>query len=158
MRTCSEVAGFIESETRALLTRLDSLQLLSYRIPAVRAASVDPAASEAIDRHIVVAKRELRALARRTVTTAGQRREHQREQQLVRNYSLLRLRFMATLNQLDIFADAVSQRAESDYGVWLAGLDAVARDALRIPGVPTPPPLVVYLDRGAGAAIRRHKR
>ncbi|MCK6589737.1 MAG: hypothetical protein L6Q76_19370, partial [Polyangiaceae bacterium] len=55
----------------------------------------------------------------------------------------------------DLFADALSQRSEPDTGIWLAGLDAVARDALEMPGVYEAPPVICYLDRGAGAAIRR---
>ena len=60
------------------------------------------------------------------------------------------------LSQFDIFADALVQRTEHDNGVRLAGLDVVAADALRVPGAPfEPPPVICYLDRGHGAAIRR---
>jgi len=40
-------------------------------------------------------------------------------------------------------------------GVWLSGLDAAAADALAMPGYYASPPVVCYLDRGMGAAIRR---
>jgi hypothetical protein len=59
------------------------------------------------------------------------------------------------LTQLDIFSEAMTQRSEADTGVWLSGLDEVARDALRLPGFFEPPPVLCYLARGPGAAIRR---
>ena len=41
-------------------------------------------------------------------------------------------------------------------GVWIAGLDDLAADALRVPNqVVAAPPMICYLDRGLGAAIRR---
>jgi hypothetical protein len=41
-------------------------------------------------------------------------------------------------------------------GVWIAGLDDVAADALALPGgYYQPPPVVCYVDRGHGGAIRR---
>ena len=49
-----------------------------------------------------------------------------------------------------------TQRSEHETGVFLAGLDMVAKDALDVPGMPYEmPPLVCYLQRGQGAAIRR---
>jgi hypothetical protein len=48
------------------------------------------------------------------------------------------------------------QRTEHENGVRLAGLDVVAADALRVSGALfEPPPVICYLDRGHGAAIRR---
>ena len=70
--------------------------------------------------------------------------------------TLLRLQFNTVLDQLDIFADVLSQRSEHEAGVWLAGLDAVAADALALADrYFEPPPIVTYLDRGHGGAIRR---
>ena len=59
------------------------------------------------------------------------------------------------LTQFDIFADVLSQRSEHDTGVWLSGLDVVAADALALPDYYEAPPVICYLDRGHGAAIRR---
>ena len=39
--------------------------------------------------------------------------------------------------------------------MWLSGLDVVAADALALPGYYDPPPVICYLDRDIGAAIRR---
>jgi hypothetical protein len=68
---------------------------------------------------------------------------------------MLRLGFNVVLTQLDVFSEAMTQRSETDTGVWLSGLDEVARDALRLPGYFEPPPVICYLARGPGAAIRR---
>jgi hypothetical protein len=66
------------------------------------------------------------------------------------------MRFNLVLSQFDIFADVMTQRSEHGTGVWLAGLDALAADALALPGgYYDPPPVVCYVDRGHGAAIRR---
>jgi hypothetical protein len=73
-----------------------------------------------------------------------------------RRFSFLRLRFNAVLTEFDTFADVLSQRSELETGAWLAGLDVVAADALALPDrFYEVPPVICYLDRGAGAAIRR---
>ena len=59
------------------------------------------------------------------------------------------------LVQFDMFADVVTQRSENETGVWLSGLDVVAADALALPGYYDAPPVICYLDRDIGAAIRR---
>ena len=48
-----------------------------------------------------------------------------------------------------------AQRSEHEHGTWLGGLDVLAADALALPGYYDAPPVICYLDRGAGAAIRR---
>ena len=69
---------------------------------------------------------------------------------------LIRVRFNEVLSQLDLFSDAITQRSEHETGVFLSGLDALAADALRVPGADLRlPELICYLDRGPGAAIRR---
>jgi hypothetical protein len=72
-----------------------------------------------------------------------------------RRFTLLRLRFNAVLTQLDLFANALVQRSEHEHGIWLGGLDVAAAEALALPGYYEAPPVICYLDRGAGAAIRR---
>jgi len=68
----------------------------------------------------------------------------------------LKLRFNSILDQLDIFADVLSQRAEHEVGIWLSGLDVLAEDGLAVgKDLYEAPSLMVYLDRGHGAAIRR---
>lgn len=71
-------------------------------------------------------------------------------------YAVLKLQFNALLDQFDIFADVVSQRGENETGIWVAGLDVFAKDALRMNRfLLEAPPMICYLDRGHGAAIRR---
>ena len=73
-----------------------------------------------------------------------------------RRFSMLRLRFNATLAQLDIFAAVLTQRSEQETGIWLAGLDVLAADGLLLPGnYYKMPGMICYLDRSHGAAIRR---
>lgn len=77
-------------------------------------------------------------------------------EELQGRFALLKLRFNDLLDELDIFADVTSQRSEHDTGVWVAGLDVLAADALNIKGdYFTPPPVICYLERGHGAAIRK---
>jgi hypothetical protein len=76
--------------------------------------------------------------------------------QVQRRFTFLRLRFNAVLTQFDIFASVMTQRSQSEVGVWLSGLDVASADAISLAGeYYTPPPIVCYLDRGHGAAIRR---
>ena len=72
-----------------------------------------------------------------------------------RRYVFLRLRFNVVLTQFDLFSDVITQRSENETGVWLSGLDVVAGDALALPGYYKSPPIICYLDRDIGAAIRR---
>ena len=72
-----------------------------------------------------------------------------------RRFTVLRLEFNRVLTHVDIFSEALSQRSEPDTGVCLSGLEVVARDALALPGYLSPPPVLCYLARGPGAAIRR---
>ena len=76
--------------------------------------------------------------------------------QLQRRFVVLKLHFNTALSQLDLFAEAISQRSEHETGVWLAGLDVAAQDALvlaeRYYDVP---PIVCHLHRGIGGVIRR---
>ena len=73
-----------------------------------------------------------------------------------RRFTIVRLRFNDVLSQFDLFSELITQRSEHDTGVWLAGLDVLATDALCLPGGYFEPPQVVcYLARGPGAAMRR---
>ena len=52
-----------------------------------------------------------------------------------RRFTLLRLMFNNVLTQFDVFADVMTQRSERGNGVWLAGLDVLAEDALVAAGL-----------------------
>lgn len=147
----------IEQEARALLTRLDRLKPFALQMPMVPAAAISPAAQTAIENHLSLAKRKLRALAQEfLVWLRSQSGKKALPAEAQRRFALLRLRFNLLLSQLDIFADVIVQRSEHENGVWVAGLDEVAADALKLPGdYYQAPPMICYLDRGHGAAIRR---
>jgi hypothetical protein len=146
----------LAQEARALLTRLKRVKPFALHETAVPAAGISPMAQIAIERYLAGGRQELRQLVyafMRWLQTHNGRRPTPAEAQ--RRFTLLRLRFNAVLSQFDIFADALAQRSEHDTGIWLSGLDAVAADALTLPGYYQAPPVICYLDRGAGAAIRR---
>jgi len=149
-------ASTLMLEARALLTRLARLQPFTLVMPMVGAARVSDDASIAIEQHLMSGRRALRRRVRdyiRWLTSDGRRATAAEAQ---RRFSFLRLRFNAALTQFDIFADALSLRAEIGNGVWLGGLDVAAECALSLDSKDyDPPPVLTYLDRGHGAAIRR---
>jgi hypothetical protein len=135
---------------------LDRIKPFALHEVMVPAANISPAAQAAVDRYLARGRRQLRVLVRGfldSLDSAEARRASPAEVQ--RRFTVLRLRFNTVLTQFDLFADALSQRSELDTGVWLAGLDMVAADALALPGYIEAPPVLCYLDRGMGAAIRR---
>jgi hypothetical protein len=144
-------------EARALLTRLARVKTVSGTLPMVPDAAPGRRALRAIDRHLTARKRYIRQAVDKYLDwlkTAAQ--ADVTPEQMNRQFTIVRLKFNAVLDQLDIFSDVITQRSEHDYGIWLAGLDQAARDALHTPTVQyDAPPLMCYLDRGHGAAIRR---
>jgi hypothetical protein len=150
-------ASTLEMEARALVTRLSRAKPFALIMPMLAAANVGAVTSGSIERYLMKGRRELRRLAKAYLGWLKSRAGRQSSAaEAQRRLSFLRLKFNAVLTQLDIFADALTQRGEHDNGVWLAGLDVVAADALVLPGRPfEPPPVMIYLDRGHGAAIRR---
>ena len=147
---------FMAQETRALLTRLARVKSFALNETMVPAAALSPAAQSAIERFLAVGRRELHQMAgeyRQWLESGAGSRTPPAE--LQRRFSILRLRFNATLAQFDTFADVVTQRSEHETGVWLSGLDVAAADALALPEYYAAPPVICYLDRGHGAAIRR---
>ena len=156
MELLSPASLFLDQEARALLTRLERVKPFSLQMTSVLAAAVSPGAQTAIESYLAKGRCALRELVLRFIrwlrTADGQAAAPAAAQS---RFSILRMRFNAILSQFDIFADALVQRSEHDYGIWLGGLDAVAADALELPGYYETPPVVCYLDRGHGAAIRR---
>lgn len=152
----SRALEMLAQEARALLTRLKRIKPFALYESAVPAASISPNAQIAIERRLADGRRELRqqvyAFLRWLQSSRSQRPTPAEAQ---RRYTFLRLRFNAVLSQFDIFADALTQRSEHETGIWLSGLDALATDALALPAYHPVPPVLCYLDRGGGAAIRR---
>ena len=153
----SPARSLVENEARALLVRLGRVRPFALRQTMVPAAAVPPALLSAIDRYLIGGRRKVRqmvlAFIRWLRSPAGQVTSPELAQ---RRFSLLRMRFNVALAHLDIFAAVLTQRSEQETGIWLAGLDIVAADALALSGnYYKTPGLICYLDRSHGAAIRR---
>lgn len=156
MELLPPTSWLLEQEARALLTRLDRVKPFALQMTSVLAAAVSPGAQTAIEQYLAQGRRVLRELIHRflgwlrhPLGRAAPPAEAQGR------FTLLRLRFNSILAQFDIFADALVQRSEHDHGIWLGGLDVAAAEALELPGYFEAPPVICYLDRGHGAAIRR---
>jgi hypothetical protein len=153
----SAAFALIEQEARALLERLAGLKPFALQMTMVMAAAVSPAAQSAIENHLMAARGNLRALVEDFLRwlRSGEGRLATPEQ-AQRRFTLVRLRFNTLISQFDIFADVLAQRSEHETGVWIAGLDDLAADALKLTGeYYEAPPVICYVDRGHGAAIRR---
>ena len=149
-------ASFLEREARALLTRLDRVHPFALQNTMVPAAGLMPVSQVAIERYLLTGRRRLRGQVHsylRWLRTVGRSAT---PVEMQRRFTILRLRFNVALSQLDLFAEAISQRSEHDLGVWLSGLDVAAQDALALPlRFFDPPPIICFLHRGMGGAIRR---
>jgi hypothetical protein len=149
-------AWLIEQEALALLSRLDRVRPFAVHETMVPAAALAPPAQSAVERFLLGGRRALQQRVHaflRWLNGPG-RTALPAEQQ--RRFTLIRLQFNDVLSQFDLFTEVVTQRSEHETGVWLSGLDALAADALALPGsYLDPPPVVCYLARGPGAAIRR---
>jgi hypothetical protein len=141
---------WLVSEAEALEARLGRLRPLSLEEQRSPSAEVDPRAMLAIERHLGARVSTLKGQLRHFAPAAHAASPVEGQRLL----TLLRQRFNLLLADYDIFSDALAQRSQPTHGPWLAGLDALAEDALQVDGL-SPPPLICYLDRGRGAAIRR---
>lgn len=145
----------LDQEARSLLARLARIKPFVLNEPMLLAASLLPPAQVAIEHFLAKGRRELRQRVesfRQWLQASGRNSTPEEAQ---RRFTFLRLRFNAVLTQLDLFSQVITQRSESDNGVWMSGLDVVSADALALPGYYQAPPVICYLDRGIGAAIRR---
>jgi hypothetical protein len=146
----------LEQESRALLSRLDRVKPFALQETMVPAANLLPPAQLAIENYLLDGRRKLRSQVTDLIDwLAGPGRSATPADQQ-RRFTVIRLAFNTSLAQLDMFSDAITQRSETETGVWLSGLDVAAQDALQLTGrFYDPPPVVCYLDRGLGGAIRR---
>jgi len=145
----------LDQEARALLARLDRVKPFVLTEPMLLAASLLPAAQIEIERFLAKGRRELKRRVRDYMSWLHGEGGQASPEDLQRRFVFLRLRFNAVLSQLDLFNQVITQRSENEQGVWLSGLDVVAADALSLPEYYEAPPVICYLDRGVGAAIRR---
>src|SRR6185436_19774497 len=148
---------FLVNEAESLLSRLKQMKPFSLNMPMVLAAGISDKAMQGITNLLLGGYKELKKRINDYSNWVRSSLNSQATtQQAQARFSILKLRFNALLDQLDIFADVLSQRAEHDTGVWVSGLDILAEDALKLNrNYYDAPPLVCFLERGHGAAIRR---
>jgi len=156
MSARSYASWMLSQEARALLTRLERIKSFAMSETMVPAATLSVEAQAAVESYLVRGRRELRAQIHRYLSwLEGPEGRHADPAESQRRFTFLRLRFNVVLSQFDIFSEALSQRSEAENGVFLAGLDVLSKDALELPGYYDVPPVICYLARGPGAAIRR---
>ncbi len=149
----------LDQEARALLTRLGHVKPLAMQESMLPAAGLLPESQTAIEQFLTTGRWFLRSLVVRFLawlrSPAAARSDAEAAQ---RAFTTLRLRFNGVLTHFDLFENVVTQRSENETGVWLSGLDVVSADALHLRGhYYQAPPIVCYLDRGLGGAIRRSR-
>lgn len=154
MNSQTAAIAMLQQEARALLTRISRLAPFAMRAPMVPAAAVSPSAQTGVETLILNGKRQLSTMVRKFLRWLAT--ETPSPVRAQRRFNVLRLRFNTVIRQFDVFAAVLTQRSEHETGIWVAGLDDLAEDALRLPGdYFTAPPLMCYVDRNHGAAIRR---
>ncbi len=155
MDSRSTVAWMLEQEAHALLTRLARIEPFSLQETMVPAAALAPEALSAIESFLIAGRRELHNEIQQFRGWLRGRSRAATPAEMQRRFAIVKLRFHAVVSQFEVFSDAITQRSERAHGVWLSGLDVLAADALALPGYLEPPPVICFLDRGPGAAIRR---
>ncbi|HEX9173646.1 MAG TPA: hypothetical protein VF861_13380 [Telluria sp.] len=149
-------ASLLEQEARSLQARLALVRPFVLIEPMVPAAALLPSAQSAIERYLVIGRRKLHGTVAAFLKWLRASAPHASAAEAQRRFTFVRLQFNAALTQFDLFSDVITQRSETENGVWLGGLDVIAADALALPGgYYSAPPVICYLDRGPGAAIRR---
>ncbi len=123
----------------------------------VKNASVSAEALHLIGQLLYKGKKELKeSIHQFTGFLQSKRETGYSEENLQNQFTVLKLRYNQILDQLDIYADVLSQRCEHEVGIWLAGLDVLAEDGLKAgKAFYEAPALMVFVERGHGAAIRR---
>ena len=155
MPASSYAHWMLDQEARALLARLARVKPFVLSEPMVLAASLLPSAQIAIERFLTKGRRELRERIQSYLSWLHGEGKQAHPDEIQRRFVFLKLRFNAVLAQLELFYQVISQRSESEQGVWISGLDVVAADALALPEFYEAPPVICYLERGIGGAIRR---
>ena len=156
MYSDSTARVLLAQEARALLTRIERLSPFALKMPMVSAAMVSPAAQTGVETLLMRGRRDLAKMVRKYLAWLRDPSRQPTAAQAQRRFNVLRLRFNTIIRHFDVFAAVLGQRSEHETGVWVAGLDDVAADALALPGnYFVAPPIICYLDRNHGAAIRR---
>lgn len=149
---------YLLNEAQSLLARINQVKPFSMTMPMVRGASISWMALKKIMNLLEKSKHELYHSICAFIKEVKKAKEEQtvKAVDLQQAFIIKKLRYNSILDQLDIFADVLSQRAEHETGIWLSGLDVLAEDGLTNgKDYFEIPPLMVFLERGHGAAIRR---
>jgi len=158
MGTKTFSTSLIESEAAGLMSRLDQIKPFVMHETMVLAAALPRDAQLLIERFLHTGRHELRVQIAEFIDWLHADGQTATPAEQQHRFVLIRLQFNVVLAQFDLFTEVVTQRSEHSTGVWLSGLDILAQDALRLGASDDGDArLVVYLARGAGAAIRRAK-
>lgn len=149
--------SLILQELQSIMARLEAQKPFAMQMPMVTAAAVSDPAQAAIETHMMDARNKLRRIIRRfSLQLARIPPSPANVRWAQHKLSLVKLQFQSVLARFEIFGEVLSQRAQHETGLWLAGLDVAAAAALRLPHRALPvPPVVCYVDRSHGGAIRR---
>ncbi len=152
-----QAARLLDHEARSILVRAQAIRPFSEEMPSVAAAALPGASLVEIERGLLTRRRRIcSSLDRYLVWLRSGEGRRSAADEAQRRLARTRLVFTALLHELDLFSDALTQRSEHRTGRLLAGLDFAAEDLLRPARIALGKVVVVsYLDRGAGAAIRR---
>ncbi len=153
--TGQKAIQYLNNEAVSLLGRLNQVTPFTMSMPMVWAAGISDEAMRSITDHMSNGIQELKGRIHSFISSLNDNEETP-ARQVQAKFSLLKLRFNDILDQFDIFADVLSQRAEQKTGIWVAGLDSLSADALRLQHqLFKTPPVICFLERGHGAAIRK---
>ena len=146
---------FLRNEALSLLSRLQQVKPFTLSMPMVWAAGISDAAMRGITNHMSNGVKELKGRIHSFISSLNVDVEIPAAK-MQADFCLLKLRFNNILDHFDIFADVLSQRSEQNTGIWIAGLDVLAHDVLQLrTKLYDMPPVMCFLERGHGAAIRR---
>jgi hypothetical protein len=156
MRADLSATWLLQQETRALLTRLASVQPFVLQETHLAAAALSPAALSGIEQYLLAGRRDVHQRAQAFLGWLHGPGASAPAAEQQRRFWMLRLSFQNALSQFDLFSEVITQRSEHDNGVLLSGLDIAAAEALLVPGrYFEGPPVICSLHRGLGGAIRR---
>jgi hypothetical protein len=149
-------ARYLEQEAMSLVGRLGRVKPFALQETMLPAASLAPAALIAIERFLVGGRYKLHDEVLQYLRWLQAEGEGAGVAEMQQRFTTVRMRFNDVLSQFDLFSEVITQRSESETGIWLSGLDVLAADALSLPGPYLDSPQVIcYLARGPGAAVRR---
>jgi hypothetical protein len=148
---------YLINESESLISRLQQVKPFSMTMPMVKGASVSNRALKEVMELLEKGKKGLYDAVSKYIQKVKQAKQHNIDiTALQTSFTILKLKYNSILDQLDIFADVLAQRGEHEVGIWLSGLDVLAEDGLTAcKAYFDVPALMVFLQRGHGAAIRR---